>query len=488
MAKEFSILIGGAAGQGSRKAGFVIAQVFSQLGWQVRVMNDYQSLVRGGHNFSLIQVGQEKISYNNQLDYLIVLDQETIDKHQADLKSDGLVFCDDNLKAENCIQLPLNQIIEKTGGQKLSKNIILSVSLFKTLGFDWGSIEKVLKTEFKKSELVLEIAKVAFEQTQASEKIEAQEGNNLLLSGNQATALGACKAGLNFYSAYPMSPATGILHYLASQKDLGVKTVQLENELSVVNAALGAATTGQRAMVATSGGGFDLMTEALSFASLAEIPLVIVDSQRASASTGVPTYTGQADLNIALAGGHGDLVKLVIAPADGQQALVWTNRALNLAWTYQVPVIVLLDKEISEGNYTIASEELENLQKEKALLWSGSDEYLRYDLKNPVSPLAFYGQKDAVIKITSYEHDQKGIASEDSQVIEKMQQKRLAKLEQIKKETQAMDLVHISGEPEAKTAILTWGSSLEVAQVFAQQKGFKFIKPIVLDPFPQEKV
>jgi 2-oxoglutarate/2-oxoacid ferredoxin oxidoreductase subunit alpha len=327
MKQDYSILIGGEAGQGSMMAGQIIAKLFSELGYNIFIYNDYQSLIRGGHNFSQIRASKEKIlTHREKSDFILALDKNTFEKHKGNLNKGGIIIYDSgsfSLKDKKAIGISLNKIVSGLGGIPIMNNVALVGGFAKIIGIEWGTVRKVLSRKFKKyQEINLKVAKVAYNQTENLIKVrKLSEKSQPLLTGNEALALGTVKAGLSLYIAYPMTPSTGILHYLVNhQKDLGISVSHLENELGVINAAVGSAYTGARTMVGSSGGGFALMTEALSLAVQNETPLVIVESQRMAPGSGVPTYTAQSDLLFALSAGHGDIVKFVIAPGDAEEA------------------------------------------------------------------------------------------------------------------------------------------------------------------------
>ncbi len=501
---DYSILIGGSAGQGSRKAGFIIGQLFLELGYRVFIYDDYQSLIKGGHNFSQIRVSnKEVLSHREKIDFLLALDKNTIDKHQGDLDKDGIiVYNGDKISLPphfskngktKIVGMPLMAIVQQAGGEGIMENIALIAGFAKIAGIDWLLLSRVLKREFKKwQDLNLKVAEAAFGSVSNLIKIEkgAEKKSLTLLTGNQAVSLGAVKAGLDSYFAYPMTPATGILHYLIQrQNDFNIKAVQMENEIAVVNAALGAAYAGARAMVGTSGGGFALMAEALSLSVQAETPVVIIESQRSGPATGVPTYTSQSDLLFVLSAGHGDIVKFVIAPGDAEQACFWTSKALNLAWQYQTPVVLLIDKEISESTFTFSPDILNRIKIEKFFTWDKKGKYQRYkDVNNGISPLAFPGTKGAVIKSTSYEHDEFGLGVEDEESVVKMQNKRLRKFEAMKREAERLPAVEVYGKKDSSKAVIVWGSTKGPVQEAAEELGFKVIQPVILQPFPEKQI
>ena len=486
---DFSVLIGGAAGQGSRKAGLIIAKIFNNLGYRILIYDDYQSLIKGGHSFSLIRISdKEPFSHSKEIDFLLALDERTIEEHEKDLSKEGIVvFNKDRIESNEGTGIAIETIVKECCGIPIMANTALIAGFAKIAGVEWNVLEQVLRKEIEREiEKNLEIAKKAFDENQQLIEIKKLKNNSRpLLTGNEAVALGGIKAGLETYFAYPMTPATGILHYLAEHsQDLNVCVSQLENEISVINAAIGSAYAGRRSMVGTSGGGFALMTEALSMAVQAETPIVIVESQRPGPASGVATYQAQGDLLFSLFAGHGDIVKFVIAPGDANEAFYWTARAMNLAWKYQTPVIVLIDKELSESTYGFSEEK--SVKKEEGKMWDEKGDYKRYlDLKDGISPLAFPGAK-GIVKATSYEHDEFGITTEDSKAIKKMQEKRMRKFELMKEEAEKMQSVNVFGE--SKTALVCFGSTKGAAKEAAEKLGLKMVQPLVLEPFPEEQI
>ena len=496
MEKDFSILIGGAAGKGSRKAGLIIAKLFSNLGYRIFIYDDYRSLIRGGHSFSQIRASDKKVlSHRKKIDFLLALDEATIKEHQSDLDKEGIIIYNSDetfIKCKRAVGVGMQTIVEKVNGTSLMQNTAIVAGFAKIIGIDWDILEKLLKKEFRKSkELNLKIAKIAFNDTENLFKIKKLKQKSLpVLTGNQAISLGAVKAGLDFYFAYPMTPATGVLHFLAEHKeDFNIAIAQLENEIGVVNAAIGAAYTGARSMIGTSGGGFALMTEGFSLAVQNETPLVIIESQRMGPASGVPTYTAQGDLLFCLNAGHGDIVKFLVAPGDANESCFWAGKILNLSWKYQTPSILLIDKEISESTFSFDKKVLDKIKCEKPLFWDKKGKYLRYkDTKNGISPLAFPGEKNVISKANSYEHDEFGITVEDSESIEKMQNKRLRKFIAMREEVDRLESVKIYGRKTAKEAIIAWGSTKGPAKEAAEKLGIKMIQLVVIQPFPEKQM
>ena len=230
------------------------------------------------------------------------------------------------------------------------------------------------------------------------------------------------------------------------------------------------------------------MTEAFSFSAMAELPIVVIIGQRPSPSTGLPTYSSQTDLNFALNAGQGEFTRLLISPGDAEEAYYWSQVALNISWKYQVPSIILSDKTLGEGSYSFDIGLTRETKKEGAVLWNRIGPYKRYlDTETGVSPLAFVPDKDAVIKVNSYEHDESGITTELPEETKKMQSKRLRKEGFISQELEGYESVKIYGREDSSTALLCWGSNKGVCTEAAKNLGLRVIQPIVLSPFPHKQ-
>ncbi len=494
MSKDYSILIGGAAGEGSKKAGLIIAKLLSRYGYEIHIYEDYQSLVKGGHNFSLIRAADKKVlSSQDELDFLLALNKDTLKKHRSKLKKNGFFVFDSEKKSSGKeISVAIEKITKELNGIPIMKNTALVAAFAKIIGIEWQTVKQVLTQELPIStSLNLKIAQKAYTQTGNKIKIKRISKNNKpLVSGNEAIALGALSAGLEAYVAYPMTPATGILNYLASVNiDNKLIVFQPENEISAVNTAIGLSFSGKKSMTGTSGGGFCLMNEGISLAGQAEIPLVIVEGQRSGPSTGVPTYNGQSDLLHVLSSGHGDFVRFVVAPGDAEEAFRLSGLALNIAWKYQMPSIVVSDKEVCESTISFDEKTIKQTELSDFKKWSGKNEYSRYTIsEDGISPLAFPGDKKAVVKATSYEHDEKGIAVEDSESIKKMQDKRKRKYKALSKEIDRIQCVNCYGNKKSKKAIIVWGSVKGAAFEAGNELNIKVIQLLVFQPFPEKEI
>ncbi len=488
--KEISILIGGQAGEGIKQGGNLIARLLNRYGWNVFVYEDYPSLIRGGHNFSIIRAARKPIkSHKNKIDILFAFNQDTLKIHQKRIDKETVAVYDpEKAEYKRGIKIEMNKIIQEQKLPSFTKNTLVLGATAKILNINFGLVKKLIKEVFK--------------DYQRENLLAAELGYNLapniinlprlrktpkpLLTGNEAIALGAAKAGLKLYVAYPMTPATSILHFFAHYEDkLGVKTVQPENEIAAVLIAEGAAYAGIRSMVGTSGGGFALMSEALSMAGQAEIPVLFILSQRGGPSTGVPTYTMQGDLLFALNAGHGEFQRIVAAPGDTHQAFYLTGEMLDLVWKYQMPGIILSDKHLSESTFSTEID-LREVKMEKPKLWKEKGGYKRYlFVEDGVSPLAFPGTKNNIVKATSYEHDEYGITTEDPQKIKKMIDKRAKKKEALIEELKKKETIKIYGNKRSKVVLIGWGSTQGVLEEVAEELKVKFVQIQYLEPFPK---
>ncbi len=492
-----TITIGGKAGDGIKASGKIIANILNEMGYYIFLLDDYPSLIRGGHNFNKISFDKKPIlSHYNKSDVLVAFDKLTIDKHKNELKRGGIVVYDSDTfkaKGKNFIGIPSQSIVDEAGGMKVMKNTALIGALSYVMGIDISFVKKMLKKIYpsnyeqnmKIAEKGYNIAKGKAKQLFKLKKVGASKK---LVTGNVAIAEGAVKSGLDIYIAYPMTPATSILHYLAkNSRKFDVKVVQPENEISVINMALGASYAGAKSMVGTSGGGFALMNEAISLAGMSETPIVIVEVQRPGPSTGVPTYTSQADLNFVLNAGHGEFPKVVIAPGTNEQAFYNSGEALYLAWKYHVPVIILSDKHLGESLKTFEVD-TKKIRKANYKFSKGGANYRRYKItKNGISPIALPGSIDTVVKLSSYEHDEFGITTENPEQIKAMQDKRSRIMESIRQEVKNMETIKIYGK--GKNVIVTWGSSVgAVVEAAKNLENTKVLQVIYMNPFPSKDV
>lgn len=470
----FNLLVGGAAGQGIDTTAAILEKILKRSGYYVLTVRDFMSRVRGGHNFSLIRFGTEPIySHSNRLDGIIAMDDETIPQHIEQLNENGFLLADEKISGSDTrmIRFDMAGMAIKLGNPRVSGMITIGI-LLKMFGETLDGTEQVLRTFVK--EQYLEVNKKALaEGYQIAEARYPQRkgtyAGRMLISGNHAVALGALAAGLRFYSAYPMSPSTSIMETLASLADeAGLVVEQAEDEIAAINMAIGASYAGARAMTGTSGGGFSLMVEALGLSGMAEIPLVVIDVQRPGPVTGLPTRTEQSDLKFVISASQGEFPRVVIALRNQEDAFYQTMRAFDLAERYQIPVILLSDQYIGDGTATVEPFDPKRIVVAEATeQFDAEGEYLRYRYtESGVSPRLIPGKSKQIVAIDSDEHDERGWITESAEVRTKMMDKRMKKLDGIRRELLEPDFL---GAEDFDTLILGWGSTWgPIAEAIAQ--------------------
>jgi 2-oxoglutarate/2-oxoacid ferredoxin oxidoreductase subunit alpha len=448
---KYNILIGGKAGQGINKISTIISRVMTKYGYFTFNYREYPSLIRGGHNFNILTISDNRVGSNeSNLDCIIALDEKTIELHKNKLKKDGLIIgCN-----EFCT-LGKNTNIAQAGG------------LIKTLGLPIEILNKEIKEEF--GETNIEAIRAADEGYKSKEtKITLKKLDNKIdiMSGSLAVAIGAINSKIDLYLSYPMTPATGVLHELAAkQSKYGYMVFQPENEIAVANAGLGSSFAGAKTMIGTSGGGYDLMAEALSFQGMSEIPLVVYLATRPGPGTGIPTFSAQSDLDIALRGGHGEFPRVVIAPGDPIEAIEKTNEAFYLSEKYNMLSIILSDKHLAESEF--ATDRKPN-------------EILPVSIKRKVPG-------ETILKATSYEHDKDGNTTEDPIIAEKSADKRIEKYEELKKECREnFEMIKIHGKKDSKNLIIGWGSNKTAILDAIEGLDCKFLQIIYMKPLSNE--
>jgi 2-oxoglutarate ferredoxin oxidoreductase subunit alpha len=487
---NLSILIAGKAGDGIDKSSSVIGHILSQFGYRIYIYRDYPSVIRGGHTFSIVRCSQDKITTHlNTIDILLALNQDSIDLHKSRVNDKSIVIYDSTLvKSDRGMGIPIGVIIKELGAFDLMRNSCIIGAMCKAIGIEKDTLEKVFRKDISKEiDLNLKAAFRGFDDAKEFTKVEKLKHKILpVVTGSEAISLGLIKGGIKAYISYPMTPSSGILHYLAGiAEDFSLKVIHPENEIGVMLMALGFSYAGDRVAVGTSGGGFCLMTEGLSFSAMAELPVVILLGQRPGPSTGLPTYTCQSELNFALSAGHGEFTRFIAAPGDAEEAYYWSAMSMNLAWKYQVPAIILCDKTLNEGAYSFDDDLIGKIKYQEPLLWDRVGEYKRYqNTENGISPLVFPSDKDAIIKVNSYEHDEFGVTTEDQDLTITMQDKRLRKARYLLKELEQYETVKVYGKKDASTAILFWGSNKGPCVEVGKKLGLKVIQPIVFSPFP----
>ncbi|MFW9945879.1 MAG: 2-oxoacid:acceptor oxidoreductase subunit alpha [Candidatus Odinarchaeota archaeon] len=487
----FTFLVGGKAGEGVKKAGSVAAHIFSSLGRHVFQMDDYMSLIRGGHNFSVISTAARWISSHYMKANLVVnFDNRSCETHINDIAKNGIiVFNSDEQELDNGIGVPLTSEANKYPMKKLIYGVGAVAILAATIGFEKEEMNQIIKDEYPSGiEDNIAFADSIYDivYPDCGKKFLLEKGNKKrpIITGNEAISLGAIAGGLDVYYGYPMTPASTILHTLAHEaENFGLAVVHAESEIAVINMAIGSAFTGAKAMVGTSGGGFSLMTEGFSLAGMTEAPVLVILSQRPGPATGVPTYTEQADLSFALTAGHGDFLRIVASPRTIREAYFLTAEMLDLVWKFQTPGILLTEKHFSESSMTVEIDLEKSKWAEPKIHKVG--EYKRYlDTDDGISPILFPPSKQ-IIKWNSYEHDESGITTESAEKISFMHEKRNKKLATLIEYLKEQDTVKII-RGDRQSNIFTYGSTY-MSVLEALQYGNlnpTIIAPIYLSPLP----
>ena len=460
----YNLLIGGAAGQGVDTTVDMLEKFLKKSGYFVYTTRDFMSRVRGGHNFSVIRFNNGEInSHSNVLDGIIALNDETILLHKDELRDDGFILSDSSIKTDDprAISLNMNEMAKEIGNPRVSGSISIGVIL-KLFGENIDNAAEVMRSSLKEQYVKINLEAIGLGFNSVESKYKRLEGNYkdyMIISGNQALALGALAGGLKFYSAYPMSPSTSIMEYLASKgKEAGIVVEQAEDEIAAANMAIGASFAGARAMTGTSGGGFCLKVESIGLAGIAEIPVVYVDVQRPGPATGLPTRTEQSDLKFVISASQGEFPRMVIAVRNQEDAFYQTARALNMAEKYQIPVIILSDQYIGDGTSTVKPFDTSNITIEEPSREEDIDgEYLRYRYsEDGISKRLIPGKTKHLVTADSDEHDERGWITESAETRIKMVDKRMKKLEKLQEELQEPVFI---GEEDCNTLLIGWGST-----------------------------
>ncbi|MDB1940178.1 2-oxoacid:acceptor oxidoreductase subunit alpha [Clostridium tertium] len=465
---EYNILIGGSAGQGLDTLSDFLERSIKKFGFYVFSNKDYMSRVRGGHNFIQIRFGENKIySHKNELDLILALDENTISYHKDRLKDDGIIISDKSIKNEykKIIKLPL---IETAKGLSLSKAFtsVAAGVILKYFSIDLENIDKYFSSKLSEDirNKNIQAVKLGYDLIESKHKMQGNDlSDHILINGNNAIALGAIAGGLDFYSAYPMTPATSIMTYLAKkQVETGMVVDQAEDEIAAINFAIGASYAGARAMTGSSGGGVSLMVEAFGLAGITETPIVIVDSQRPGPATGLPTRTEQSDLSFLLTASQGEFPRILISVRNAEDAFYKTVKALNLADKYQTVVILLTDQYLADSNITIPKYNLNNIEIERYISngeeLKEDEEYKRYKVtQSGISPRMIPGNsKNQVVLVDSDEHTEESHITEGAEVRNAQMEKRMKKLELIKKDIEEPEFI---GKEDLEILLLGFGST-----------------------------
>jgi 2-oxoglutarate ferredoxin oxidoreductase subunit alpha len=513
--------IGGKAGEGIMATGIIFAQSASRGGLHVFDITEYPSLIKGGHNTLQVRVEDREIfSQLKGVSVLIALNKESIFMHKDELSPGGGIIYDsaeiiDRKEIRDDIRLypvPFNNIIKEIGAQTIMKNNVALGASIALIDYDFDIVAGVIGDTFKRKG-----EKIITENTNAAKAgydyIKKNFPNDfnyklgkigtrgrMLLTGNDAICIGAIKAGCKFYAAYPMTPASSILHFMAAQeRRFNIVVKHTEDEISAINMAIGAGFAGVRSMTGTSGGGFCLMSEGYGLAGMLEVPIVVILAMRPGPSTGMPTWSEQGDLKFALNASQGDFPRPVLIPGDIEESFYLTAEAFNIAEKYQTPVIVLTDKNLAESHKTTDKFDTGKVMIERGQ-YATQDElaassektfFKRYRYtENGVSPRTIPGMKKGIYSAASDEHDEEGNIREDIDIRIKMMQKRQRKMDALAKEIRPPEL---AGKLDADVTIIAVGSTkgpIKEAMMMLEKDGVfaNFLQIKYLNPFPAEKV
>lgn len=497
-------MIGGEAGFGIMTTGVVFSKIASRLGFNIFDYVEYPSLIRGGHNAYEINVADFELNHLKPIiDVLVCLNKETFDKHSTRLTKESIVVYDENeFKIEGeykKVSVPFKNIVTELKGQAVMKNIVALGASLAVVGAKLDELLKLIEEQFaRKGKEVIDLnqqfARRGYDEalksfTNPNQWLVKKENveDKLILTGNDAFSLSSVISDCRFYCAYPMTPSSSVLTNLAAWQEKNNMVVRhAEDEISVINTAIGASFAGVRSSVGTSGGGFALMVEAISLSGITEIPIVIFLAQRPGPATGMPTWTEQGDLLFTVHAGHGEFPKIVLTPGNQEEMIELTGKAFNLADIYQLPVIVVSDMYLSEGHKSVKKSFVDaviktyKINRGKLIREMSNPEpktknFLRYKLTNDgISDRLIPGTKGYYYQANSYEHVEDGHTTEEAQPRIDQVNKRAKKWQAYL--NQDFELPKYFGEKEAKIVFVSWGSNYGAileAQKQLSEKGVK---------------
>lgn len=505
---DYTIKIGGEAGQGIQTIGETLAKVFSRSGYHVLSNQDYESRIRGGHNFYQIRFSDRPVTAPRSVaDIIVALDAESIVRHEGELTGYGQIIYDSSALRQkhdkpHFLDVPFTDLAVAHGGSKIMANTVATGAVLGMLGMDLGILLNLIRETFeRKGE---DVVKANVDAAMAGHDFAVSKcarcsfaaapvgKPRMLINTAEAVGLGAISGGCKFYSAYPMTPSTGVMLYVAGKaKEYGIVVEQAEDEIAAINMALGASFAGVRAMTGSSGGGFALMVEGLSLAAMTETPVVIALAMRPGPATGFPTRTEQGDLLFALHTGHGEFPRVVFAPGTPEQAFFLTNKAFDLAEKYQVPAIVIFDHYLADTQWTFDGFDLSRAVYRDYRLrgdaFSSLPSYRRHAFtETGVTPLAVPGDARHLVVTDSDEHSEEGHIVEDAETRVRMLDKRLfRKLPLLRGEIAPPTLY---GDSKPDIVAVGWGSTYgvlkEAVDTLSKDKSIALLHFSEICPFP----
>ncbi len=507
---EVNILVGGAAGQGMETVMNLLGKALVREGYGLVYTKNYMSRVRGGHNFSRLRIaGGKPWSTVESIDVLVALNEETYNLHREKLVPSGRIIFDPGHFTlpeyeDRGVPVELQKLAEEAGG-KVMANTVAVGALLVLIGQQGETVEELLKETFADKEGVAEknITALKTGMDAAARYCSAcftlppknESESMLFIDGNQVLGMSALASGCRFLSAYPMTPSTGVMNYLAAKsRELPVVVEQAEDEIAAINMAIGASYAGVRAITCTSGGGFSLMAEGLSLAGMIETPLVIIVAMRPGPATGLPTRTEQGDLEYVIHGGHGEFPRAVLTATSHEDAFYRLNKAFELADRYQIPVLFLSDQNFADTHRSVEHFDFSRLNYNRYLAEEGQFEkpYQRYRFtESGISPRILPGQfADQVVLVDSDEHDENGNIIEGAEPRQAMVDKRMRKTAALAEE---MDEPDLYGDPHPETLLIGWGSTYGVMREAVDALSASGVKTAMLHfsdiwPLPQKRL
>jgi 2-oxoglutarate ferredoxin oxidoreductase subunit alpha len=527
MARDLVIRVAGEAGEGVQSTGILLAQATARAGFHVITFWTVPAEIKGGHALFQVRLGDHPLyAQGDQIDILLAFNQEAYDRNTAELRDGGLLLYDsaeftppESTKWRQ-LAVPLTDIAKNQLKFELGKNVVavgVCAGLFR---LPTHYAEKLLRDRWqRKGEEIVQINMRALqagmdyvdanvpnrdEFTMAPPPVRE---NTIVLSGSQSLSLGALAAGCNFFAGYPITPASDVMEFLATElPKVGGTVIQAEDEMAAIAMCLGASYSGRKVITSTAGPGMSLMVEALGLGTMAELPLVVVDAQRAGPSTGLPTRHEQGDLYLAALGGHGEVPRIVLATTSVEDSFHQAVNAFNLSEKYQCPVILMSDTVLMMRMEAIAKPDLEQVQVENRLLYRPNGNgngnghapvhpeeggYLRYaPTENGVSPMSLPGTAGGQYVATGLEHNETGRPRYDPKTHIRMTDKRFKKLEVAMWDAPEAERY---GDPTADVGVVTWGTTMgnvkEAIDVLAA-RGVKVdaIAPKMLWPLPDHQL
>ena len=517
--RDLTIAMVGSGGDGVVTMGNMVAQAGAAEGLHVMKVEAYGPQIRGGESSCTVRVSADPIfAQRDEVQVLVVFNWADFARFRGEIicSSDAVVLYEatDETPHEEIdlgpvedvtwVPVPFIELAKKSAGTTLAKNIVTLGLLSELYSLPKEAIERAITQKFSaKKAAVLEANLKGFragvehaatiEDAGAGKRLRYTPGEPMLLmSGNEASAVGALHAGCRFFAGYPITPSSEILHFLSEwMPKMGGYLVQTEDELSAIGAVIGGSFAGVKSMTATSGPGLALMTEMLGLASMSEIPVVIIDVQRGGPSTGLPTKSEQSDLWQALWGSHGDAPRVVLAPSDVEDCFHATVAAFNIAEESQMPVIVLSDQFIAQRSETLSMLDLDHEVIGRQVPSAGDlREYKRYkETKSGVSPMSWPGMRGGEYQTNGLEHTEDGSPSSMYIVHEKMNAKRYRKLRLVRDKYSTYKRY---GSEKADLGVICWGSSkgpVKEAVLNATGRGERVAAfvPQLLYPFPSHE-